>query len=144
MSTQIPTVAVVTFTTTLTGVTGASIQFGLPGATPMVAPVDIAAAYYRTLLLGMKGSRDYVYRIIVNSAAGSCTSPDVMIRTGAVPANVPRPTRTIPMPSAHAPGFIITSGGTMMGGAPSPSTSWTATASRCGGPRRPRAAAARR
>ena len=40
----------------------------------MVAPVDITAAYYRTLLLGMKGSRDYVYRIVVNSAAGSCTS----------------------------------------------------------------------
>ena len=116
MSTQIPTVAVVTFTTTLTGVTGASIQFGLPGATPMVAPVDIAATSYRTLLLGMKGSRDYVYRIVVSSAAGSCTSQDVMLRTGAVPTNVPKPTRTIPMPSAHAPGFIITSGGTGMGG----------------------------
>jgi hypothetical protein len=117
MSTQIATVAVVTFMTTLTGVTGASIQFGLPGARPMVAPVDIAAPDYRTVLLGMKGNRDYVYRIVVNSAAGSCTSQDVMLRTGAVPSNVPKPTRTIPMASAHAPGFVITSGGTGMGAA---------------------------
>jgi len=118
MSTQIPTVAVVTFTTTLTGVTGASIQFGLPGATPMVAPVDTAAVYYRTLLLGMKANRDYVYRIVVNSAAGSCTSQDVMIHTGNLPTTgaPPKPARTIPMPAAHAPGFIITSGGTTTGG----------------------------
>jgi hypothetical protein len=116
MSTQIPTVFAVTFTTTLTGFTSGSIQFGLAGAAPMVAPVDMAAASYRTLLLGMKGNRDYVYRIVLNGSGGSCTSPDYMIRTGAVPTSVPRPTRMMMNAAAHQPGFIITSGGSAMGG----------------------------
>jgi hypothetical protein len=113
MSTQIPTVAAVTFTTTLTGFTGGTIQFGLPGATPMVAPIDMSATNYRTLLLGMKGSNDYVYRIVLDSPSGTCTSAEVTLRTGAVPNTVPRPTRMVMNAASHQPGFIITSGGTM-------------------------------
>ena len=67
----IPTVGIVTFTTSATGVTAAEIRFGLLSTGPtMTAPVDLTQASYRTLLLGMKGSSDYVYRIVVTSSAG--------------------------------------------------------------------------
>ena len=82
----IPTVGIVTFTTSATGLTAAEIRFGLASTGPtMTAPVDLTQASYRTLLLGMKGSSNYVYRIVVTSGAGTCTSPDYTIMTGAVP-----------------------------------------------------------
>ena len=77
----------------------------------MTAPVDLTQASYRTLLLGMKGSSSYVYRIVVTSSAGTCTSPDYTIMTGAVPSSVPKPTVTIINAAAHAKGFIVTSSG---------------------------------
>jgi len=45
-------------------------------------------------------------------------SQDVTVHTGNLPTTgaPPKPMRTIPMPAAHAPGFIITSGGTTTGG----------------------------
>ena len=58
----------------------------------MTAPVDLTQPSYRTLLLGMKGSSSYVYRIVATSSAGTCTSQDYTIMTGAVPSSVPKPT----------------------------------------------------
>ena len=114
----IPTVGIVTFTTSASGVTSAQIRFGLASTGPtMTAPVDLAQANYRTLLLGMKGSSSYVYRVVVSSAAGTCTSPDYTIMTGAVPSSVPKPTATISMAAAHAKGFMVTSSGVMGTGA---------------------------
>ncbi len=108
----IPTVGIVTFTTNASGVTSAEIRFGLASTGPtMTAPVDLAQANYRTLLLGMKGSSSYVYRIVVSSSAGTCTSQDYTIMTGAVPSSVPKPTATISMAAAHSKGFIVTSSG---------------------------------
>ena len=108
----IPTVGIVTFTTSASGVTGAEIRFGLTSTGPtMTAPVDLAQTNYRTLLLGMKGSSSYVYRIVANSSAGACTSQDYTIMTGAVPSSVPKPTTTISMAAAHSKGFIVTSSG---------------------------------
>ncbi len=66
---------------------------------------------YRTLLLGMKGSSSYVYRIVVTSSAGTCTSQDYTFMTGAVPSSVPKPTVTISNATAHAKGFVVTSSG---------------------------------
>src|SRR6185503_3226741 len=94
----IPTVGIVTFTTTATSPTAAEIRFG-PSANSL------------TLLLGMKGSTNYVYRILVTSSAGTCTSQDYTFMTGAVPSSVPKPTVTISNASAHAKGFIVTSSG---------------------------------
>ena len=68
-------------------------------------------ASYRTLLLGMKGSNMYVYRIVLTSPAGTCTSQDYPIMTGAVPSSVPKPTTTIMNATAHAKGFLVTSSG---------------------------------
>ena len=118
-STAIPTVGIVTFTTTLTGITSARIDFGPSGATPtMQAPVDLMAANYRTLLLGMKGAREYLFRVVLTSPAGTCTSQDYTFTTGAVPSSVPRITRTAMNAAAQDRGFIITSAGVSGGGQP--------------------------
>ena len=108
----IPTVGIVTFTTSATSPTAAEIRFGPTASSlTMTAPVDLTKANYRTLLLGMKGSTNYVYRIVVTSSAGTCTSQDYTFMTGAVPSSVPKPTVTISNASAHAKGFIVTSSG---------------------------------
>jgi len=108
----IPTVGIVTFTTDAAAPTTAQIHFGLASTGPtLIAPVDLTAANYRTLLLGMKGSSMYVYRIVVVSAAGTCTSPDYTIMTGAVPSSVPKPTVMLVNAATHAKGFIVTSSG---------------------------------
>ena len=114
----IPTVGIVTFTTNLTGITGAEIRFGPSSTGPtMTAPVDLTQPSYQTLLLGMKGSTDYVFRIVASSGAGTCTSQDYTITTGAVPSSVPKPTVTIMNAAAHSKGFIVTSSGIMGTGA---------------------------
>ncbi|HEX6272231.1 MAG TPA: aryl-sulfate sulfotransferase [Polyangiaceae bacterium] len=111
-SSAIATVEIVTFTTTLTGLTSARIDFGPAGAAPtMSAPVDLMAPNYRTVLLGMKGGREYAFRVVATSAAGSCMSQEYTLTTGAVPSNVPRITRTVMNATAQDRGFIITSGG---------------------------------
>jgi hypothetical protein len=112
-SPMIPTVGIVTWSTTLTSVTSAEIRFGLMATGPtMTAPVDLTQPGNRTLLLGMKGNSAYVYRIVATSSEGRCTSPDYTIATGPVPTDVPRPTVTIMNAAAHARGFIISSSGT--------------------------------
>ena len=108
----IPTVGIVTFTTSATSPTSAEIRFGLASTGPtMIAPVDLTKASYRTLLLGMKASTSYVYRIVVSSSAGTCTSQDYTIMTGAVPSSVPKPTVDDLNAAAHAKGFVVTSSG---------------------------------
>ena len=105
----IPTVGIVTFTTNLTGITGAQVRFGLASTGPtLTAPVDLTQPDYRTLLLGMKASSAYVFRIVATSDAGTCTSQDYPLTTGPVPASVPMVTTTIMDAAAHARGFIIT------------------------------------
>lgn len=107
----VPTVFTVTWSTTLSGITGAEIDFGPAASGPsMVAPVDLTKASYATLLVGMKPSTSYMYRIVAKSAAGSCTSDDYMITTGAL-SNPPKPTVTISQAAMHDKGFIVTSSG---------------------------------
>jgi hypothetical protein len=59
----------------------------------------------------MKGSSNYVYRIVATSSAGTCTSQDYMIMTGAVPSTTPKPTATIMNAAGHSKGFYVTSSG---------------------------------
>ncbi len=115
----IPTVGIVNWSVDMTGLTKASIDFTLMGGTTtMTAPVDVATGpMFRTLLLGMKGSKTYSFHINVTNGTSSCTSPDYMIKTGAVPSAVPRITRTAgPAASMQQKGFIVTSSGLGAGG----------------------------
>jgi len=110
-STAIPTVHTVTFSTTLTGITKAEIEFGpAAGGTTDTAQVDLMAPMYQTYLVGMKPSSMYVYRIKLTSAAGTCVGMDQMISTGAL-MNAPKPTVTIMDAAKHDKGFIIVSSG---------------------------------
>ncbi|HVY40444.1 MAG TPA: arylsulfotransferase family protein, partial [Polyangia bacterium] len=111
-SAAIPTVFTVTWSTTLSGVTGAEVDFGpAAGGATMAAPVDLAQAGYKTVLVGMKPATGYVYRIVARSAVGTCTSQDYAITTGAL-ANAPKPTLTVSSAAQHDKGFVITSSGT--------------------------------
>jgi hypothetical protein len=115
----IPTVGVVNWSVDLTNLTTASIDFTLMGgSTKMTAPVDVTTGpSFRTLLLGMKGSKTYSYKINVSNGTTTCSSADYMITTGSVPNAVTRITRTAgPAAASQAKGFIVASSG-LAGGA---------------------------
>jgi hypothetical protein len=116
-STKIGTVGIVTFTTTLANPTSAKIDFGLTTSYGMTAPVDLTAASYRTLLLGMKPSMMYHYRVTVTNASGSCEGTDGTIMTGAQMNGLPTITVTNNNKAAVYPGFIVTGTYTTSGGA---------------------------
>jgi len=118
LSTAIPTVGIVAFTTTLAPLDSAEIRFGKTSGGPtMVAPVDLAQPDHRTLLLGMKGSTKYTFQIVARSSTTTCTSESSSLTTGAVPSTVPTTTTTIVDAAAHARGFIIVSHTTTPGAA---------------------------
>ncbi len=112
LSSAIPTVGIATWSTNLANLDSAEIQFGLVETGPtMTAPVDLDAPDFRTLLLGMKGQRDYVVRIVAQGGGMTCTSEDYTLTTGAVANSVPVIDRNVINEGAIAKGFIVTSGG---------------------------------
>ncbi len=106
----IPTVGIVEWSVDLANLTSASIAFGLPGEATQTAPVDTAEGpSFRTLLLGMKGSKTYSFQLQVSNGTTSCASEPYSITTGAVPSALPPITRTLgPSAAAQDRGFIIT------------------------------------
>jgi len=107
-STKIPTVGIVTWSTTLTGVQSARLDFGLTTSYGMTAPVDLAQPNYRTLLLGMKGSRMYHYQITAVNGSGQCQSQDYTLMSGAIANGLVKPTVTTNNAAALAGGFLVT------------------------------------
>ena len=108
VSTKIPTVGIVTFTTTAQSPTAAHIDFGLDSSYGMTAPVDLTQANYRTLLLGMKPSKTYHFQISVTGSGGTCTSADTTMMTGAKAASgLPTLTFTTNNASAIYGGFLV-------------------------------------
>jgi len=108
---SMPSVVAVTVETDLAAVTGGRIQFGKDESYGYEAPVDVAAADYRTLLLGMPFGSEVHYRVELTSAAGTCTSEDQTLTTGAAPSGVPMLTTAIPDPSTVTPGFVVVGNG---------------------------------
>jgi hypothetical protein len=109
----IPTVGIVDWTVDMAPTT-ASIEFNLEGSSSMLtAPIDVTKGpNFKTLLLGMKGSKTYKFRIKASDATKSCTSMDYSITTGAVSSSVPRITKAKGTSAvASAGGFIIGSSG---------------------------------
>lgn len=107
-SSQIPTVGIVTWSTTLSSPTSAQIAFGPSTAYGMTAPVDLTQANYRTLLLGMKPSATYHFQITTSNGSGQCVSPDYTIMTGALTVSVPSVTVSPSSASGLFGGFLIT------------------------------------
>jgi hypothetical protein len=108
VSPMIGTVGIVTFSTTHPGIQSAKIDFGLTTAYGMTAPVDLTQPNYRTLLLGMKSSQTYHYRITATGASGDCQSPDYTIMSGPLANGLVKPTVTTQDAAALAGGFLIT------------------------------------
>lgn len=120
LSSAIATVGIVTFTTDLGAIEEAHIDFGLDTTYGMTAPVDLGEPSYRTLLLGMKQSREYHYRIVTQSGGSECASQDYTITTGRLPNILPQIDTNTLYPDRLAGGFILTGQYEAMGGANSP------------------------
>ena len=106
-SAVIGTVGIVEWSTVMTPVVSASIEFGLDTRYGYTAPVDLTSPSYRTLLLGMKPSEIYHFRIVVNG----CNGADHTIETGAPPTDLPKKSVSIQDSAASTGGFIVTSTG---------------------------------
>ena len=108
ISENIPTVASVEWTSALSELRDASIQFGLDANYGMTAPVDLTAPSYRTLLIGMKPARAYHFRIVAHGRTRTCTSDDATLATG--PALNGLPALTISdHGSEHFAGLLLSS-----------------------------------
>jgi hypothetical protein len=92
VSDAISTVGIVEFSTDLPELTTASIQFGRDASYGMTAPVRLGEPNHRTLLLGMKPSSDYHFRVVAENGTASCQSDDMTITTGPVANGLRKPT----------------------------------------------------
>jgi len=116
LSSAIPTVGVVEWSTDIAGLTAAKIEFTLNDPMPNElnrgggGSIDVTGTTHRALLLGLKGARTYTYRIVATAGSTDCTSADQTLTTGAA-TGAPLVTRVANDPDAQAPGFIVTSGG---------------------------------
>lgn len=121
LSAKIPTVGIVEWSTTLENVTSARIEYGLTDSYGMTAPATALAGGNRTLLLGMKQSRTYHYRLSASSAAESCQSGDFTLETGVLRGDLKKVAVTTNDAEALAGGFLVTgqyAPAPNMGGAP--------------------------
>lgn len=90
-------------------ITGAAVEYGTTLEYGDEAPVDLSNPGFRTLILGMKSSREYHFRIRAWDAANTFTSGDYVLETGVVPNALP--IINVEMTGAGEPsgGFITTS-----------------------------------
>ncbi len=116
------TVGVVEWSTALSNLKSANVVYTLNGAGPDVlnrggvAPVVLAHANYRTLLLGLKPASDYTFHIEATDVHGSsCRSPDYALPTTGTLDGAPQVSRTASNAAAQAKGFIVTSSGVTYG-----------------------------
>lgn len=120
LSDVIGSVGIVSFTTDLGPVDAGQIEFGETEDYGLVAPLDLEAPGYRTLLLGMAAQTVYHFRVVIQSGSDVCVSDDAQLLTGPVPAEIGLPHLSPPIADAAAPGFLVTSSQTG-GGAGAPS-----------------------
>jgi hypothetical protein len=103
------TIGIVTWTVNVSALTEAHIDFGLDTSYGMTAPVDVALADHRTLLLGMKPAKTYHFRVAARDATASYTSGDYTVTTGPATTTVSISRFQVMNATARKRGFIITS-----------------------------------
>jgi hypothetical protein len=103
------TVGIVTWTVNVGSLTEAHIDFGLDTSYGMTAPVDLALADHRTLLLGMKPAKLYHFRVVARDASMTYTSGDYTVMTGPGATTVSISRFQVMNANARKPGFIVTS-----------------------------------
>lgn len=118
MSDVIPTVGIVEFSVDLPSIESATIEFGLDTSYGLTAPVDLAEQNYRTVLLGMRTSSEYHYRVVAVSGGQQCASEDFTLTTGAQPNGFELPDVVTPLPEQRFGGYTITARWGMSNGGP--------------------------
>jgi hypothetical protein len=103
------TVGIVTWSVTVAPLATAHIEFGLDGSYGMTAPVDLSAAGYRTLLLGMKPSRTYHFRIVAGDGTATFASGDYTVATGPPTSLVNVTSFNVIDAAARQRGFVVAS-----------------------------------
>jgi hypothetical protein len=91
LSAAIPTVGIVEWSAGAETPEQARIEYGLDTSYGLSAPVDLTEPNYRTLLLGMKTSSTYHFRIVANVGGRDCTSGDFTLTTGPGPTGLRAP-----------------------------------------------------
>jgi hypothetical protein len=118
LSARIPTVGVVEWSLAGAAPSSAKIVYLLENPLPSTlnrggeAPVPLAKAGYRTLLLGLKPSQAYTFHIEATRNGRTCASPTYALPTTARLATWPLVVVDVARPGAREPGFIVTSSGT--------------------------------
>jgi len=108
LSSKIRTVGIIDWSTDLPNVISAHIDFGLSPSYGLSAPVDVTAQPYRTLLLGMKASHTYNYRIVAHASVGTCASTDATLDTGPLANGLAHIEVSTTKASALFGGFLVT------------------------------------
>jgi hypothetical protein len=103
------TIGIVTWTVNVSSLVEAHIDFGLDPSYGTAAPVDLALADHRTLLLGMKPAKTYHFRVVARDASLTYTSNDYTVMTGPPTTTVSISRFQVMNATARKPGFIITS-----------------------------------
>jgi len=109
MSAAPGTIGIVTWTVNVGSLTEAHIDFGLDTSYGMTAPVDLALADHRTLLLGMKPAKLYHFRVVARDATTTYISSDHTVMTGAAATTVSISRFQVMNAAARKRGFIVTS-----------------------------------
>jgi len=118
VSAKMPTVGVVEWSLAGGPPSSAKIVYALKGAASTVlnrggeAPVQLAKANYRTLLLGLKQARDYTFHIEAVRDGQTCASSEYALPTTGSFATKPAVTVAVTQADKREPGFIVTSSGT--------------------------------
>jgi hypothetical protein len=116
-STAIGTVGIVTWSTPWPGLRSAKIDFGLDTSYGMTAPVDKpVVGDNTTLLLGMKQTKTYHYRITATGDDGDCTSGDFTITAGQLKSGMLKITATTKSTAAPLFGGFVITGQYLVGG----------------------------
>jgi hypothetical protein len=103
------TVGIVEWSVDVSDIVEAYIDFGLTEEYGMRAPVELAEAEFRTLLLGMKPEQTYHFRIVVSDGSQLYASNDYTVETGDAPADVAIGSFDVKDAAAREPGFIVSS-----------------------------------
>ena len=120
VSAAIPTVGVVEWSVAGPAPDSAKVVYRLKDAAASVlnrggeAPVPLGNAGYRTLLLGLKPSRDYTFHVEATRGGATCVSPDYALPTTGPLTGAPAVAVAVAQPDQRAAGFIVTSSGTFV------------------------------
>jgi len=122
VSAKIPTVGVVEWSLAGAAPSSAKIVYKLKDAASSIlnqggeAPVNLGRSNYRTLLLGLKQSKDYAFHIEATRNGQTCVSTDYALPTTGSFTNSPSITVKVAQTNKREPGFIVTSSGTFVPG----------------------------